>query len=429
MGPLPVTDRRNRYILVIGDYFTKWVEAFPMQNQEAQTVARVLVNEFICRFGTPEFIHTDQGRNFESALFRELCILLNVKKTRTTAYHPQSDGFIERFNRTLQTMLSMYVNDQQKDWDLNLQHVMLAYRSSTHETTGYTPHYLLTGREVTLPVDIMFGNSPERSPSVGEYVARIRSSLMTAYEIVRKTSESQQRRQKEYYDREVHGLPYAVGDCVWLHVPSVKRGRSHKFHRPWQGPFRIANKLSDVTYRIQAVGRKRKRLVVHFNRLKPCKEHIQPVVAEHDQTDEHNIDNDPTQTTQDDGRMQADPRNSNDDAGDSNEEDDYLEYQAADLTGTNQDRDSAAEQRTVEVPAQDHVQEDDHVDDPPTSRDGDPLHLPVGSTATAHIDHAHDTDDPSTNAPPGVNTSDEPTLTRRDRTRRPPAWTQDYELT
>ena len=139
MGPLPVTDRRNRYILVVGDYFTKWVEAFPIPDQEAKTVARVLFNEFICRFGTPEYIHTDQGRNFESSLFKELCTLLNVKKTRTTAYHPQSDGFIERFNRTLQTMLSMYVNDQQNDWDLNLQHVMMAYRSSTHETTGYTP--------------------------------------------------------------------------------------------------------------------------------------------------------------------------------------------------------------------------------------------------------------------------------------------------
>jgi hypothetical protein len=73
MGPLPATRRGNRYILVIGDYFTKWVEAFAMPDQEARTVAHVLVNEFICRFGTPGYIHTDNGRNFESTLFKELC--------------------------------------------------------------------------------------------------------------------------------------------------------------------------------------------------------------------------------------------------------------------------------------------------------------------------------------------------------------------
>ena len=109
LGPLPVTERGNRYILVVGDYFTRWKEAFPMKDMEAQKVACILVNEFICRMGVPDTIHTDKGRNFESNLNKELCLMLGIRKTRTTPYHPQSDGMVERFNRTLLNMLSISV--------------------------------------------------------------------------------------------------------------------------------------------------------------------------------------------------------------------------------------------------------------------------------------------------------------------------------
>ena len=117
LGPLPVTDYGNRHILVVSDYFTKCVEAFPMPDQEASTVAELLVKEVVCRFGVPLIIHSDQGRNFKSAVFTEVCELLGMQKTRTTAYHPQSDGIVERFNRTLENQLSRFVSDHQRDWD------------------------------------------------------------------------------------------------------------------------------------------------------------------------------------------------------------------------------------------------------------------------------------------------------------------------
>ena len=94
LGPLPETEHGNKYILVIGDYFTKWKEAYPMRNMEATTVANILVHEFISRFGAPKYLHTDQGRNFESGFIKESCSLLDIKKTRTSPYHPQSDGNI-----------------------------------------------------------------------------------------------------------------------------------------------------------------------------------------------------------------------------------------------------------------------------------------------------------------------------------------------
>ena len=115
MGPLPTTESGQKYILVVGDYFTKWTEAFPLPNQEAKTVAEKLVNEVISRFGARERIHTDQGRNFEAQLFKEMCNLFSIEKTRTTPYHPQSDGMVERMNRTIQDMLAKYVAEHQRD--------------------------------------------------------------------------------------------------------------------------------------------------------------------------------------------------------------------------------------------------------------------------------------------------------------------------
>ena len=116
LGPLPETEQGNKYILVIGDYFTKWKEAYPLPNMEAMTVARRLVSEFMCHFGVPEQLHSDQGRNFESGVIKGICELLQVRKTRTTPYHPQSDGMIERFNKTLLNLLSTAVSENEHDW-------------------------------------------------------------------------------------------------------------------------------------------------------------------------------------------------------------------------------------------------------------------------------------------------------------------------
>ena len=161
LRPLPVSNRGNKYILVVGDYFSKWTESYAIPNQEAATVAKVFVEEFVCRYGVPLQVHTDQGRNFEANLFQQMCKHLGADKTRTTAFHPQSDGMIERFNRTLEDLLAKTVSDNQKDWDECLPFVMMAYRSSTHESTGFSPTELMTGREVILPIDLLLGHPEE----------------------------------------------------------------------------------------------------------------------------------------------------------------------------------------------------------------------------------------------------------------------------
>lgn len=146
LGPLPPSEAGNRYLLLLVDYFTKWLEAYALLNQEATTVAEVIVKEYVCRFGVPLELHSDQGHNFESQVFAEMCGIIGIMKTRTTPLHPQSDGMVERLNRTLEAQLSKFVNEYQRDWDRYIPLLMLALRSATHKATKCTPALLQLGR-------------------------------------------------------------------------------------------------------------------------------------------------------------------------------------------------------------------------------------------------------------------------------------------
>ena len=140
VGPIATSRNGNNYILVVADYFTKFVKAYPLIDQTAQTVADTLVTQWVCRYGMPLVIHNDQGRNYESILFKEMCRLLDIEKTRTSRYRPQSDGLVERVNRTLRQMLRAVVSDFGSDWDDHLPYILLVYRSTVHESVNFTPN-------------------------------------------------------------------------------------------------------------------------------------------------------------------------------------------------------------------------------------------------------------------------------------------------
>ena len=204
LGPLPMTEAGNKYILIIADYFTKWVEAFPLPNQEAKTVADKLVNEVICRFGVPLMIHSDQGGNFESALFAEVCQLLDIQKTRTTPYHPQSDGMVERYNRTLEMQLSKFADYNQKDWDVHIPMLLMAYRSAIHDTSGYTPAKLMLGRDLKLPIDLIYGR-PEEEPAqtVTKYAAAMQEKVEQVHKFAREHIKMMSDKIKQRHDLNV----------------------------------------------------------------------------------------------------------------------------------------------------------------------------------------------------------------------------------
>ena len=313
MGPLPKSDSDNKYILLICDYFTKWIEAVALPNQEAKTVADAFVKEFVCRFGVPRRLFTDQGTNLQSALFKEVCKLLEIDQERTTPYHPQSDGLVERMNRSLEAMLSMFVSPSQRDWDHYLPFLMMAYRSAMQETTGYSPNMMMMGREAELPVDLVMGRpeEEERVHCETEYVENLSKKLETVHDFARVNIKLSSDRQKKYYDHKAQLKQFHQGDAVWLHNPARKKGISPKLTRQWEGPYTVITRLSDVTYRIQLSARSKPK-IVHFNRLKEYQGADKPVwfnkevdtpqkqveiavdLDEKDETENLNVDSDET---------------------------------------------------------------------------------------------------------------------------------------
>ena len=214
-------------------------------------------------------IHTDQGSNFESLLFKEMCKVLNAEKTRTTAYRPQSDGLVERANRTIQNMLASYVNDNQTNWDEYISLVTMAYNSSVQTSTGFSPSQMMYGREMTLPLDLVLGK-PVSTEIENDtcYANELTDKMEEIHNLARKNLELSSGVQKRAYDHKIKQNTYCVGDAVWFYEPKSKRGnKNKKLARPWTGPFIIIRKLNDVIYKIQK-NAKSKAKIVHHDRLK-----------------------------------------------------------------------------------------------------------------------------------------------------------------
>ncbi|KAL5011209.1 hypothetical protein ScPMuIL_011709, partial [Solemya velum] len=210
-------------ILVITDHFTRYAQAIPTRNQKAKITAQALY-DFFCHYGFPAKLHSDQGRNFESQVIKELCHIAGVKKTRTTPYHPQSNGMTERFNQSLISMLGTLENHQKADWRSYVAPLVHAYNATRHDTTGYSPHYLMFGWHPRLAVDAFLGiPSPEKQTSSREgYVKKLKKRLDFAYKVARSHAEKQTARYKKNYDRKVRESILEVGDRVLVRNVGLK---------------------------------------------------------------------------------------------------------------------------------------------------------------------------------------------------------------
>ncbi|CAI5661042.1 unnamed protein product [Oreochromis niloticus] len=269
MGPFPRTDRGNCYVLVAMDYFTKWPEAYAIPDQEAETVAEALVEGMFSHFGTAETLHSDQGRNFESKVFAAMCECLGIKKTRTTPLHPQSDGLVERFNRTLAQQLAI-VKEHQRDWDYHLPLILMAYRSAVQDSTQCTPGLLMLGRELRTPAELAFGKPPDapEAPPGRDYARRLQDRLDSAHSYAREQLAKAGLRQKRNYDITTKGRHFRAGELVWVYSPKRKKGRCPKLDSSWVGPCSVLERVGEVVYRVQLPPRGRK-VALHRHRMAP----------------------------------------------------------------------------------------------------------------------------------------------------------------
>nr|KAG5696950.1 hypothetical protein BaRGS_015914 [Batillaria attramentaria] len=219
-------------VLVITDVFTKYAQAFPTRNQEASTVAKILVEQWFQRYGVPQRIHSDQGRNFESQVVQQLCQLYNIKKTRTTPYHPQGNGQCERFNRTLHDLLRTLPAEQKTTWPRHLPELVQAYNVTPHASTGFSPHFLLFGQEPRLPVDDLLG-LPSNTSAVGprDYVRQHQHRLNQAHARANDNLQKAAADRARQTDKGSADHPLHLGDFVYLRNRVLGR---NKFQDRWR---------------------------------------------------------------------------------------------------------------------------------------------------------------------------------------------------
>ena len=222
-------------VLVITDHFTRYALAYPSKTQTAQATARILWDNFICHYGFPEKFISDQGRNFESDLIKELCKIAGVKKVHTTPYHPQGNGQCERFNSILCNMLGTLSEEEKSDWKSYLGCMTHAYNCTKHASTTYSPYYLMFGRHPRLPIDVEFGlNKPNcgDNSSKSRYIQKLRRRLNYAFQKASKYSDQQASKYKKSYDKSAKGPQLHENDLVLVKIVAHK-GR-HKLQDRWE---------------------------------------------------------------------------------------------------------------------------------------------------------------------------------------------------
>jgi len=259
------TPNSNVCMMVVQDYYTKFVRVIPMKDHTAVTCAQALVKEWVLTFGAPLMLHSDQGREFESRLFQGMLEELAIVKTRTNPYRPQSDGMVERFNRTLIQGLTSLVNSKQDDWDTFSQYVAHAYNCTVHASTGCTPNSLVFGSEIIMPADLVFGSVLRRKdlPCRVAFTETLRRELRESYALVRGHLKKAAIHQKVGYDTGLRERKYTVGQKVVRLKPPVHG----KISRGWDGPFEVTRVISDVTVLLKDV--RGKIVAGHVDRLKP----------------------------------------------------------------------------------------------------------------------------------------------------------------
>ncbi len=261
------------YILVIVDHFTRFSQAYATRNKSAKTAADKLYNDFILRFGFPVKLHHDQGGEFENKLFHRLQQLSNVKPSRTTPYHPQGNGQVERFNRTLLSMLRTLPESYKSSWHEHLNKVVHAYNSTRNDSTGYSPFFLLFGRHPRLPIDLIFqSNATAAESNYHNYVQRWQAAMKEAYDLARKRSSASSQRNKQQYDQKAQHVDLQTGDRVLVRNLS-QRGGPGKLRSFWEPKIHKVLRRRDSNspvYEVQLESGHGPVRVLHRNLLLPC---------------------------------------------------------------------------------------------------------------------------------------------------------------
>jgi transposase InsO family protein len=231
-------------VLVLTDVFTKYTLAFATRDQKAQTVAKVLVQEWILKFGVPERLHSDCGRSFENSLIQELCSFYGISKTKTTPFHPQGNSQCERFNRTMHDLLRTLPPEQKKCWPKFLPSLCFTYNCTPHASTSYSPFFLMFGMHPRLPVDILLNQEDDQdSLSTDDWVEHHKKQIKEAHKLALENTQKKASQRKERHDQKAGDFDIPVGTKVLLRHRVLGRNKIQDCWDPLQ--YIVVRRLDD----------------------------------------------------------------------------------------------------------------------------------------------------------------------------------------
>ncbi|KAJ8045955.1 hypothetical protein HOLleu_09080 [Holothuria leucospilota] len=266
VGPLPKSRAGHQYILTIMCASTRFPEAIPLRNIKARTVLQALL-KFFTLFGLPKEIQSDQGSNFMSTVFQQMLYELGIDQIKSSAYHPESQGALERFHQTLKNMLKTYCHDNERDWDEGIPFVMFAARESIQESLGFSPFELVFGHTVRGPLKLLkekWLSDPGEDIHLLDYVSRFKDRLHGACELAQENLRHSQKKMKAWYDKTTVKREFKPGDKVLVFLPVSGQPLQARF----QGPYVIERKVSDTDYVILTPDKRKSRRVCHINMMK-----------------------------------------------------------------------------------------------------------------------------------------------------------------
>ncbi|KAL4083052.1 hypothetical protein QTP88_028382 [Uroleucon formosanum] len=234
VGPLVTTLSGNTYILTLQDDLTKYSMGIALPNHQANTIAEAFVTNFVCTHGIPQTILTDQGTDFLSKIFTEVCKLLQINKINTSPFHPQTNGSLERSHRTLTEYLRHYVDKKLNNWDEYLPYAFFVYNSTEHTSTGYQPYSLLYGRRLEIPIKL--SHEPEPRYNYDNYYFDLKQKMQESHKIAKENLIKRKVKSKQIYDNNENSIEIHVKDQILLRDKTQK----NKLNPLWIGPYEMA---------------------------------------------------------------------------------------------------------------------------------------------------------------------------------------------
>ena len=265
---LQLTESGNSSVVVFIDAFSKYCEAFPLENHTSLTLAKVFVTQILCRHGAPQSVMSDRGPEFLSDLFQSVLEVLGVKQLNTAGWHSQSNGQAENMIRTITSMLRKTVENKNQ-WDEQLPFVVLAYNTQKHASAKFSPYEIVYGRQARLPSALLVENKLDHYPrDVDDYVEELKENLADCYGTVSKNIAKAQKRQKEYFDSRIKKANYRVEQKVMVYMPTQVGGKLKKLNRFNYGPYKIVS-LTDNDAQVELCTDPEQKLFINLDRLVP----------------------------------------------------------------------------------------------------------------------------------------------------------------